>query len=60
MQTYTPSACPPLLSSFTQIWATKAKKGMIEMAPLKDEGFIVPTQVSYVGKGGILFEEGEK
>ena len=29
------------------------------MAPLKEEGFIVPTQVSYVGKGGILFEEGE-
>ena len=40
-------------------WATKAKKDMVEMAPLKDEGFIVPTQVSYVGKGGLLFEEGE-
>jgi Zn-dependent M16 (insulinase) family peptidase len=41
-------------------WATKAKEEMTEAAPLKDEGFVVPTQVSYVGKGGLLFEEGEK
>jgi hypothetical protein len=32
---------------------------MAEFAPIEDEGFVVPTQVSYVGKGGILFEEGE-
>jgi len=41
-------------------WATKAKEEMATIAPLKDEGFVVPTQVSYVGKGGLLFEEGEK
>jgi Predicted Zn-dependent peptidases, insulinase-like len=41
-------------------WATKAKEEMASIAPLKDEGFVVPTQVSYVGKGGLLFEEGEK
>jgi len=27
--------------------------------PLRNEGFIVPTQVSYVTKGGRLFQEGE-
>ena len=37
-----------------------AMKEMEEMAPLMDEGFVVPTQVSYVGKSGRLFEEGEK
>jgi len=41
-------------------WITKAKSEMTEMAPLKDEGFVVPTQVSYVGKGGRLYEEGEQ
>lgn len=41
-------------------WATKAKEEMASIAPLKDEGFVVPTQVSYVGKGGLLFEQGEK
>jgi Zn-dependent M16 (insulinase) family peptidase len=40
-------------------WATRAKADMPNMAPLKDEGFIVPTQVSYVGKAGQLYEEGE-
>jgi len=38
-------------------WVTKAKTEMETMAPLKDEGFVVPTQVSYVGKGGLLYEE---
>jgi Zn-dependent M16 (insulinase) family peptidase len=41
-------------------WAVKAKEEMATMAPLTDEGFVVPTQVSYVGKGGLLFEQGEK
>lgn len=40
-------------------WATKALGEMEEYAPLKDEGFVVPTQVSYVGKGGQLYEPGE-
>jgi len=40
-------------------WAAKAKEEMATVAPLKDEGFVVPTQVSYVGKGGQLYEEGE-
>lgn len=40
-------------------WVAQAKKEMKEMAPLMDEGFIVPTQVSYVGKSGKIFEEGE-
>ncbi len=41
-------------------WVTKAKAEMADMCPLKDEGFVVPTQVSYVGKGGKLFEDGER
>jgi len=41
-------------------WATEAKKEMSEVAPLMDEGFVVPTQVSYVGKGGRLYERGER
>merc|ERR1719330_562305 len=40
-------------------WATRAKADMPKLAPLKDEGFVVPTQVSYVGKGGQLYEPGE-
>jgi Zn-dependent M16 (insulinase) family peptidase len=40
-------------------WVAPIKKLMSELAPIEDEGFVVPTQVSYVGKGGILFEEGE-
>jgi len=40
-------------------WCTTARKEMAENAPLKDEGFVVPTQVSYVGKGGKLFDAGE-
>jgi len=40
-------------------WVAPIKKLMSEFAPVCDEGFVVPTQVSYVGKGGLLFEEGE-
>ena len=40
-------------------WVAPIKKLMNEFAPVSDEGFIVPTQVSYVGKSGLLFEEGE-
>jgi len=40
-------------------WAMQAKKEMAAEAPLADEGFVVPTQVSYVGKGGRLYEVGE-
>ena len=41
-------------------WVPEARKRMAEMLPVKDEGFVVPTQVSYVGKAGLLFEEGEE
>jgi len=41
-------------------WAVAAKKEMAAAAPLEDEGFIVPTQVSYVGKGGRLYDVAEK
>jgi len=44
----------------THPFIVAARKEMVEGAPLIDEGFIVPTQVSYVGKGGRLFETGEK
>jgi Zn-dependent M16 (insulinase) family peptidase len=41
-------------------WVAPAKKMMAEMMPVTDEGFIVPTQVSYVGKSGMLYDVGEK
>eukprot|EP00560_Eucampia_antarctica_P004850 CAMPEP_0197831322 /NCGR_PEP_ID=MMETSP1437-20131217/9214_1 /TAXON_ID=49252 ORGANISM="Eucampia antarctica, Strain CCMP1452" /NCGR_SAMPLE_ID=MMETSP1437 /ASSEMBLY_ACC=CAM_ASM_001096 /LENGTH=1100 /DNA_ID=CAMNT_0043434181 /DNA_START=53 /DNA_END=3355 /DNA_ORIENTATION=+ len=41
-------------------WLTQAKTEMVKNAPIADEGFVVPTQVSYVGKGGKLFDVGEK
>jgi presequence protease len=41
-------------------WVPEIKKRMAEFAPIKDEGFVVPTQVSYVGKSGLLYEEGER
>jgi len=40
-------------------WVPRVKELMAELAPIEDEGFVVPTQVSYVGKGGLVFEEGE-
>merc|ERR1712127_235303 len=40
-------------------WAKQAKEEMTANAPLEDEGFVVPTQVSYVGKGGRLYDVGE-
>ena len=41
-------------------WVPRVKELMAEMAPIADEGFVVPTQVSYVGKGGLVFDEGEE
>jgi presequence protease len=49
----------PDFYSVVHPWVAQIKKMMAEMAPVQNEGFVVPTQVSYVGKGGILFEEGE-
>jgi len=40
-------------------WAIQAKEEMATQAPIADEGFVVPTQVSYVGKGGRLYSKGE-
>eukprot|EP00527_Entomoneis_sp_CCMP2396_P000592 CAMPEP_0198148766 /NCGR_PEP_ID=MMETSP1443-20131203/43178_1 /TAXON_ID=186043 /ORGANISM="Entomoneis sp., Strain CCMP2396" /LENGTH=1093 /DNA_ID=CAMNT_0043813555 /DNA_START=191 /DNA_END=3472 /DNA_ORIENTATION=+ len=40
-------------------WVPQAKKRMAEMTPIVDEGFVVPTQVNYVGKSGMLYDEGE-
>ena len=40
-------------------WVGPIKKLMAELAPVADEGFVVPTQVSYVGKAGLVYEEGE-
>lgn len=41
-------------------WVTAAKQEMKKHTPIKDEGFVVPTQVSYVGKAGVLYETGER
>ena len=41
-------------------WAKPAKEEMAVKAAIEDEGFVVPTQVSYVGKGGRLYDRGEE
>lgn len=41
-------------------WVSPIKKLMSELVPVKDEGFVLPTQVSYVGKSGLLYDEGEQ
>jgi hypothetical protein len=41
-------------------WVPEAKKRMAEFSPVADEGFVVPTQVSYVGKSGLLYGDGER
>ena len=40
-------------------WVTQANAERTTAVPLQDEGFVVPTQVNYVGKGGLLYKEGE-
>jgi len=40
-------------------WVAKVEDAMAKTVPIRDEGFVVPTQVSYVGKGGKLYDEGE-
>jgi len=39
-------------------WVENISKEM--PSTIVDEGFVVPTQVSYVGKGGLLYKPGEK
>lgn len=41
-------------------WMEAAQKSMLETSPLIDEGIVISSQVSYVGKGGVLYELGEK
>jgi Zn-dependent M16 (insulinase) family peptidase len=41
-------------------WAKQVKAEMSAKALIADEGFVVPTQVSYVGKGGRLYDIGEE
>merc|ERR1711966_528672 len=41
-------------------WVAPIKKLMSEIVPVEDEGFVLPTQVSYVGKSGLLYDDGEE
>jgi Zn-dependent M16 (insulinase) family peptidase len=41
-------------------WIIQAREEMEKASQIEDEGFIVPTQVSYVGKGGKIYESGEQ
>merc|ERR1712194_193072 len=41
-------------------WVSPIKKLMTELVPVADEGFVLPTQVSYVGKSGLLYDKGEE
>lgn len=40
-------------------WVPEAKKRMAKYVPIADEGFVVPTQVNFVGLSGLLYEHGE-
>uniref|UniRef100_A0A7S1FV17 Peptidase M16C associated domain-containing protein n=1 Tax=Corethron hystrix TaxID=216773 RepID=A0A7S1FV17_9STRA len=48
----------PNFDSIEHPWVVQSKE--MNSLTIEDEGFIVPTQVSYVGKGGRLYEPGEK
>merc|ERR1711935_681833 len=52
--------CLPNFYQEEHPWVAPIKKLMSEFAPIDNEGFVVSTQVSYVGKSGLLFEEGEQ
>jgi len=41
-------------------WSNQLKEEMLAETSFANEGFIVPTQVSYVGKGGRLYHVGEE
>jgi len=41
-------------------WTPAAKEQMAKMASVTNEGFVVPTQVSYVGKAGLLYDVGDR
>ena len=41
-------------------WIEVAQKEMPETSPLRDEGIVISSQVSYVGKGGLIYDLGEK
>jgi presequence protease len=51
-----------VLDFYSQIhpWIIAAKVEMSEKTLLIDEGIIIPTQVSHVGKGGLIYNNGEK
>jgi Zn-dependent M16 (insulinase) family peptidase len=40
-------------------WITQALVEMAKDTPVLNEGFVIPTQVSYVGKGGKIYSAGE-
>jgi Zn-dependent M16 (insulinase) family peptidase len=40
-------------------WVGPLKELMAAEVPIIDEGFVVTTQVSYVGKAGMVYEQGE-
>jgi len=50
----------PDFSRVDHPWMAPAKHQMVNLAPIQDEGIAISSQVSYVGKGGIMYEEGEK
>jgi Zn-dependent M16 (insulinase) family peptidase len=41
-------------------WVAPIKERMAEVLKVEDEGFVVPTQVSYVGKAGLVYDQDEK
>mmetsp|Transcript_5117 Transcript_5117/g.9713 ORF Transcript_5117/g.9713 Transcript_5117/m.9713 type:complete len:1115 (-) Transcript_5117:1699-5043(-) len=53
---------PPLpdFSKSDHPWIVKAGQNMAKYSPVQNEGIPVSSRVSYIGKGGRIFDEGEK
>jgi len=56
----TPSQSFPDFYATPHPWIPSIRSKMSTQAPLEDEGFVVPTQVSYVCKGGRLYDNDER
>ena len=58
IQTLAASSTPDF-RSVDHPWVASARDDMLQSNPVRDEGIVVSTQVSYVGEGGRLFGEGD-
>lgn len=50
---------PSVIDADLHAWFSDAKNKMAHDELQADEGIIVPTQISFVGKGGLMYKEGD-